>query len=120
MDRDLDISYHKKQLQIFDNPARFKVACCGRRFGKTIGSMNWMFEKAIEDNRLEKSWWIEPIYAQTKMVFKQFKNTFNPAIRYKNESDLIIELLNGSILEFKSSDNPDNLRGDKPKRPVGS
>ena len=118
MTKNIEITYHKKQLQIFDNKARFKVACCGRRFGKTRGSMNWLFEHAIEDNKLEKSWWLEPVYSQSKMVFKEFKNLFQDAIKYKNESDLIIELLNSAIVEFKSADNPDNLRGDKPKRSV--
>ena len=61
MNKTLDITYHKKQAQIFDNNTRFKVACCGRRFGKTKGSQNWLFEHAIEDEKGQESDYIAKI-----------------------------------------------------------
>ena len=114
----INLSYHPNQKKIFDNDIRFKVACCGRRFGKTMGSQNWLFEHAIEDKDGQESWWIEPVFSQSKMVFKQFKNAFQHVIKYKNESELLIELLNGAMIYFKSADNPDNLRGAGLKRAV--
>jgi len=118
MEKTVEINYHKNQSLIFDDPVRFKVACCGRRFGKTLGAENWLVENVLEDKPREVSWWIEPIYAQSKRVFKEIKYKFASVIKRTNESDLIIEFYNKSIIEFKSADNPDNLKGDKPKRVV--
>lgn len=68
------------------------------------------------DNKNTTSWWGAPTYVQSKNAYSLIKqllpiNTFND---YK--ADLVIELLepNGTVrskIEFKSADNPDNMRG---------
>ena len=35
MSRELDVSLHPAQLEIFNSTARFKVVSAGRRFGKS-------------------------------------------------------------------------------------
>jgi hypothetical protein len=58
------------------------------------------------------SWWVSPVYSQAKTAFVYFKKLFSDIIVKKNESDLRIDLINNSVLEFKSADHPDNLRGE--------
>ena len=58
---------------------------------------------------------MSPVYQQAKVAFKYLKKLFagSGIIKGKpNESELRVRLINGSVLEFKSADHPDNLRGD--------
>lgn len=36
------IALHPAQQAIDDSPARYKVINCGRRFGKTLSSLEWL------------------------------------------------------------------------------
>src|SRR5574343_1126060 len=109
------------QLQVLNHPARFKAMCCGRRWGKTITESNWLTEGAINDGG--KNWWISPIFAQAKEVFREKvaaakKGGAAAAFKDVSLSELRIEDLNGGVEHYKSSDNPDTLRGSGLKRVV--
>ncbi len=106
---------HKKQLEIVDHPARYKVIRCGRRFGKTIMETSFMLEEALL-NRDSLYFYIAPTYKQAKMIawemFQQhLRNVPKKLVKKMNESELYIVLANHAKIAIKGADNPDSLRG---------
>jgi hypothetical protein len=102
------------QQVISDDGARFKVAACGRRFGKSFLSINEMAKAARFPN--QKILYIAPTYRQAKTVIWDELKAQLYAVNWidrVNESDLTITLINGSTIAIRSSDNKDALRGTK-------
>jgi hypothetical protein len=107
------IAYHKNQAKVFDSDYRFKVIACGRRWGKTRGAISWIVERLTETESHQLGWWVAPTYQQAKIAFRYFEKLFPTGIiERKNLSELRIEFTVGSVLEFKTADKPDNLRGE--------
>jgi hypothetical protein len=100
------------QAKVYGDPARFKMLCSGRRFGKThlclVQLIVWAAAKAGSLN-----WYVGPTYRASKSIaWRQLKQMVPPELfATKNEVDLSIELVNGSRIELKGGDNADNLRG---------
>lgn len=94
---------------------RFVVGACGTKFGKTYGcSLRLAFEAWNNKNSL--NWWVAPSYAQSKMAYRTVKRLLPKGTFQEYKADLKLVLLEPdgsehSIIEFKSGDNPDNLRG---------
>jgi hypothetical protein len=108
------------QADILADKTRFKVVDSGRRFGKTIMGQNWLIEGALKDGG--ENWWISPIYSQSKQVFRDMSNAFH---EYRDaifdtvsQSELRMQLKNRAVIQFKSGDNPETLRGSGLKRVV--
>lgn len=102
---------HPGQIPFHRSKARFRVAATGRQFGKSTMALNEMAFKAWEMPRT-KHWFISPIFAQAKDQFRKFLKMMPREIVAKcSETELRIELINGSELEFKSGETLDNLRG---------
>jgi hypothetical protein len=84
---------------------------CGRRFGKTIAAANEVCKFACEhENTL--SWWVAPTYRQARIAYRQMKKALAALTIRSSDAELRIELINGSVIECRSADNPDNLRGE--------
>lgn len=106
------------QLNIINDPARFKVVVAGRRWGKTHLSL---FDLLIDNDfgawkkPKMKNWFIAPTYRQAKniawTILKEIVYEYPQLIKAKNESELSIEFINNSIIELKGADNEDSLRG---------
>lgn len=100
------------QDHIANDPHRFRVAVCGRRFGKTHLAIRELCKNA----RLPKKecWFVAPTYRQAKqIVWKKLKQKLIE-LRWAdkiNESELTIQLKNGSTISLKGADNHDSLRG---------
>ena len=100
------------QLQVYEADHRFKLLCSGRRFGKTYlciaRLINWAVNKPNSLN-----WYVTANYRMAKQIaWRQLKVMVPQAICIKrNESDLSIELTNGSIIALRGAENPDALRG---------
>ena len=100
------------QDAIANDPHRFRVAVCGRRFGKTHLAIRELCKNA----RLPKKecWFVAPTYRQAKqIVWKKLKQKLIE-LRWAdkiNESELTIQLKNGSTISLKGADNHDSLRG---------
>ena len=100
------------QSEVYGSPARFKMLCSGRRFGKThlclVQLIVWAAMKAGSLN-----WYIAPTYKSAKQIaWRQLKAMVPPELfAAKNEVDLSIELVNGSRIELKGGESADNLRG---------
>ena len=100
------------QREVYDSPARMKMLCSGRRFGKThlclVQLIVWAANKAGSLN-----WYIAPTYKSAKQIAWRQLKAMVPLELFasKNEVDLSIELINGSRIELKGGDSYDNLRG---------
>jgi PBSX family phage terminase large subunit len=100
------------QIAIAQSPARFRVAICGRRFGKTHLAIRELCKAARIPER--EVWFVSPTYRQSKqIVWRKLKNKLSDLgwISKANESELAIELKNGSRICLKGADNHDSLRG---------
>ena len=102
----------KPQETIANDPHRFICVVAGRRFGKTHLSIRQLCYHAKDPNK--NVWYIAPTYKQAKqIVWRKLKNKLQDLrwARKINETELTIELKNGSIISLKGADNSDSLRG---------
>jgi hypothetical protein len=111
----------ESQKPIFQSSSRFLSVDAGRRWGKTITGLNWLLEGTCNDGGI--NWWLAPVYSQSKMAFRKLlsaahKGKAEDALKSLSHSELRMEFINDSIIEFKSADNPDNLRGEGLRRVV--
>lgn len=100
------------QRAIVDAPQRFKVVIAGRRFGKTHLALRQLAYHARLPGRTV--WAVYPTYRQAKMVaWKQLRNKLQDLnwVKKVNETELTVELKNGSTISLKGADNYDSLRG---------
>ena len=51
------------QREIAEHPARFKVVCCGRRWGKTLLGVVLCLRTALPGGR---TWWVAPHYKEAR------------------------------------------------------
>ena len=116
----LEINYspHPKQAEIHNDQTRFKVVAAGRRFGKTVLAINELLKAALthpqRDNLpIQRSWYICDTYKHAEMIAWRSFFKFCPPelIHSRNIAKLQVELINGHIVEFKGSEDPDKLRG---------
>lgn len=91
---------------------RFRVVIAGRRWGKTWLSTRELARAArIPDQRC---YYVAPTYRMAKqIVWDPLKYRLQDLnwIQRVNESDLTIQLINGSRISLRGADNPDSLRG---------
>lgn len=102
---------HSAQMKIHESLARFRIVSCGRRFGKTLLAANEIVKFAWE-NPDKLCWWVAPVYHQATVGFKVIKRVFKDVIKENNATKLTTTLKNGAVIEFKSAERPDNLRGE--------
>ena len=100
------------QQTIVDSPQRFKVVVAGRRFGKTHLSIRELCKNARDPDKTV--WYVAPTYRQAKMItWKKLRKKLIELrwVEKINETELTLELKNGSIISLKGADNYDSLRG---------
>jgi PBSX family phage terminase large subunit len=105
-------SPHKKQLQVHNDKHRFKVLNWGRRTGKSTLAVNYTFIQATQV--VGRYWIVAPTYKQSKNIYWQdiiHNHIPRELIKKKNEAELTLTLINGSLIELKGADNEDSLRG---------
>jgi hypothetical protein len=102
----------KPQQEIVTAPQRFKCVIAGRRFGKTHLSIRQLCYHAKDPDKTV--WYVAPTYRQAKMItWKKLRKKLLELRWAKkiNETELSIELKNGSTISLKGADNYDSLRG---------
>lgn len=106
-------SPHQNQAIIHNsiNFEPFKYYCLniGRQFGKTMLAMNQVYYWAINNPNCRIGW-VSPVYKQSEKVFDEMSKAFDSNLIKTNAQKLTIEI-NGSIIQFFSSERYDNLRG---------
>lgn len=89
-----------------------------RRARKTTMAINELIKRAIAEPAIY--WYIAPTYRQAKeIVWKDPQMLFRylpfEIVKNRNEVELTVYLINGSIISLKGADNPDSLRGMNPR-----
>jgi phage terminase large subunit len=105
-------SLTEPQRQVWDSPERFKMLCSGRRFGKTYLCLARLICWAAE-NAGSLNWYATQTYVSAKQIaWRQLKAMMPPELLLKsNETELSVELTNGSRIQLKGADRADALRG---------
>jgi phage terminase large subunit len=113
---EIEIPYEPRPLQekIHNELKRFNVLVCHRRFGKTVLAVNHLIMTCCEkpNSRLA---YIAPTYRQGKAVaYDYLKEYTEPLMKLggkRHETELKVDLWNGSRIQIFGADNPDSLRG---------
>jgi len=107
---------HAGQLQVMEDPARFKVLRAGRKWRKTSLDISWLVERALETGLVCP--FIAPELKQAKnIVWRDHLMRMTDEMRrtkmwYKiNQTELYIEFENGGRVQLAGSDNYEALRG---------
>ena len=109
---------HANQIRVHECKARYRVAVCGRRWGKSAMLLNEAIARAMQ---LEKQicWIILPMYRQAKEIYwidpditKYFMPYVMEGLIKKNEQELSLYVKHTeSWIRLKGGDNYDSLRG---------
>jgi hypothetical protein len=105
---------HYGQEKIINNFAdsshKFGIVSCGRQFGKSLLAQNLLLYWLLKTGK-QKGAWITPVYNQAKKIFTELTNASHEIITKQNKADLTIEFINGSTIQFLSTDNYNTIRG---------
>ncbi len=106
------MQFHQSQKIVALDPHRFRVLCCGRRWGKTTLAIDQMKGRAIIPN--SRVAYIAPTYQQARdIAWEQLKKDLIQAAESINESRLEIKLINNSIIVLRGWEAIETLRGQK-------
>jgi phage FluMu gp28-like protein len=101
------------QTAILDSPARYTCTEASTKVGKTASHIVWLFEEALKCTNNQSVWWVAPTFSQAKIAFDRMKVQISNRDFYKaNESSMVITLVTGVKIQFKTGEKPDNLYGD--------
>ncbi len=111
---------HDGHREVLNDPGRFKVLSCGRRWGKTL--LTSLIALAVLMQMRRRVWIVAPDYGLTEKVFRELYHILVVQLqiikpgklgRARNQKgDYYLETPWGSVLEAKSMENPDSLAGE--------
>lgn len=111
-------SMHKAQKDVFaafNNGKRFFLLNWHRRARKSTLGLNLLIREAMKQpNRTYL--YIAPTYTQARSIVWLNPNMLaaylpKEIVKRRNEAELFVEFINGSILSVKGADNPDSIKG---------
>jgi hypothetical protein len=105
----INASPHAGQRRVHDDPARFKVLACGRRWGKTRLGVHECLDVASQGGR---AWWVSPSYKTSEVGWRPLRDIGARAGAEIRKVDRQINLSSGGSVTVRSADNPDSLRGE--------
>ena len=104
---------HEAQQTVKDDPARWKILCAGRRFGKSRLGVQLCLEQALDGGRV---WWVAPTFAIARVGWR---DVVAAASEFPKEAgvnikigDMEVTFPSGGSISVKSADNPQRLRGE--------
>lgn len=101
---------HDAQKVVWNHDARFKVVAAGRRFGKSrFGSLRCVVT-AIQGGR---AWWVAPSYPVASVGWRMLQQLGRqiPGVELR-QVERIMAFPTGGMVQVRSADNPDSLRGE--------
>jgi predicted phage terminase large subunit-like protein len=110
----LDLRLHPAQIEVFNNPARFRVVAAGRRFGKSHNAMVEAICAALDprNDRKKAVFIIAPVFPQAKQIYwRALLQMAYPVIKHVNTNEGIVTVTNDVPIYIKGADRPDSLRG---------
>jgi len=116
---ELNFSLHKGQMEVFNDPHRFKIVVAGRRWGKTrLSAISAIIEALKDTNEAgydlkgKNVYYIAPTFDQAKRnIWEYLKEFGKDIITGVHENSGAITILNKCKIEVKGADRPDTLRG---------
>lgn len=112
------LDMHPQQRAIHDCPARYVVASCGRRFGKTALAVEWLALSpggAIDGRPVGI---FSPNYKLLLEPWGELERTLRPITRRSSRQEMRIELHTGGIIDGWTLEDVDAGRGRKYARVV--
>jgi len=88
----------------------FGTVVTSRQWGKSLLGQNLLLFWLLQSPN-QKGCWISPIYNQAKKVFQELSDASQSIIQSSNKAELTIKFVNGSTVQFLSSERPDSVRG---------
>ena len=108
---DLNVTLHDAQMEIFTSPKRFKIASCGRRFGKSYLAAWVLIINALKSDSKDV-FYVAPTFQQAKdILWSILKSIGKDVIKAAHENTATLTLINDRKIYLKGSDRPDTLRG---------
>jgi predicted phage terminase large subunit-like protein len=106
---EIRLDYHQGQEEVSRDPARFKVLAAGRRWGKTRLGISESLHVASNGGR---AWWVAPTYPIAMEGWRPLRVIGHgiPGAQVR-EADRELRLPGGGVIEVRSADNPQRLRG---------
>jgi hypothetical protein len=96
------IQYHTAQETIASDPHRFKVVCCGRKFGKTRFTGRELIERMMRGQRVAS---LAPVYEDTRVIWDDLVSTLPPElIKHQDASRLKLTLVTEGSYQAWSMD----------------
>jgi len=101
---------HAGQRLIMESNAQYKYACTGRRFGKSTLADVILTIKSLEKEGLY--WFCGPTYeVEVLPRYREFRKAAAQLIKKEYKQELLLEMINGSLVQFHSLQNYENKRG---------
>src|SRR3990167_6576043 len=122
----LNLAYHSDgQKEIFECPARYVVAPCGRRYGKTEGAFRRLVNFALLADgsnaramfpgvKFTRQLWVDTTQGNIEKYFARYLEPILKPLGSKynwNKQMKVLTFWNGSVVHFGSAENPENLEG---------
>ncbi len=101
------------QLAVHQSLHKYNVICFGRQSGKSTYGINKVLDKAWK-KRNGIYWYVGPTYRLATQIYDRTVRALaeTNALQDWSDSKLAIQLLSGSWIHYKSSDNPGALLGE--------
>ena len=117
MEEVIDIELDYKPRDVFEDfhnrEQRWAVIVAHRRCGKTVACINDLIYRALIENKENgRYFYISPYLAQSKSIAWDYLVRYSqPVLAKSNQSELWVELINGSRIRLFGADNENALRG---------
>lgn len=107
----INVKLHIKQLEVFNDKARFRVVAAGRRFGKSRLAAWELLIHALQSTDKDV-FYVAPTYQQASdIMWSMLKELGHEVIKMAYEQTKVLLLINGRKIFLKGADRPDTLRG---------
>lgn len=100
------------QIDVWQDPARFKVVVCGRRTGKSNLAIKKTLAEALQAPKGSAVVYIAPTLGQARQIcWDALLDQGGDLVKNSNVNQGDITLVNGVKIHVRSAENPDSLRG---------
>lgn len=101
----LEFSPYEQQREVLDSDRRFRVACAGRRSGKTLLAVFETVSRAVEASSGWRGYWVGAEYSHAQTAFGVVDKVVPDRLTAsrKRSPPFKIEFYNGAVLEFHSA-----------------
>ncbi len=104
---------YPKQAEAMFCVERYGFIEASTKSGKTVSAIAWIIEKALKGVAGQNFWWVAPGYNQSEIAYRRIKTSLTRGAFVPFDTPTPrVQLMNGTVIWFKSADNPDALYGE--------